>query len=85
MTDNGWDVVLILAIMAGLLWLSSCGTLHPRHCRTERANVVVVGTPEMRRCEVDACEAGRGQWIVDNAWMVEEAALMERLIERCEP
>ena len=74
--------VLLAILVAGMV--QSCATLPPSWCRTERVDVAVVGDLQMRRCGELACDATQGEWIVDDAWMVSQAAMMARLLEKCD-
>jgi len=86
--SNPWEPIVgwiaILALLCGLLWLShGCGHLPPHWCRVDPVEVVAVGEPQIRHCEGE-CVATDGEWIVDDAWMVETARAMLRWRECCE-
>jgi len=85
LSDNGWDVVLIIFLLLLLAYLSQgCASLPAHWCKPARVEAVMVGEPKIRVCKEPVCEATAGEWIVDDSWMVEQAALMEDLMRKCE-
>lgn len=76
-----WCLAMIAVCIVGS---PGCGTLPTNWCKTEKAEVVVVGEPQIEWCTDDLCEAARGQYIVNSSWMFENAKTIDRLIRRIE-
>ena len=76
------QMFFLLFVVAYLL--SGCGTLPSTWCKTPKVEALIVGEPQIKRCDNDACEAARGEYIVSDSWILEQAKMMERLISKIE-
>lgn len=76
-----WYLGMIVLCLVGSV---GCGTLPATWCKTPKVEALIVGEPQIKRCDNDACEAARGEYIVSDSWILEQAKMMERLISKIE-